>query len=101
MSIVRGPVKPRHCPVKHPVAFLALALLSGCQGAGVRVTDLGGGQYHLAIRSAYGPEKDRENAAAQAVEYCSKSGKTAKIDHFDDQGSFVVSPSTGVVFSCQ
>jgi hypothetical protein len=87
--------------VKHWVAFLALALVAGCESAGVRVTDLGGGQYHLAIRSAYGIEKDRENAAAQAVDYCRKSGKTANIERFDDQGSFVVSPSTGVVFSCQ
>ena len=86
---------------KREVALLALAVLAGCEGAGVRVTDLGAGRYHLAIRSAYGEAKDRENAAAQAVDYCRKSGKTAVIDHFDDQGSFVLSPSTGVVFSCQ
>jgi hypothetical protein len=87
--------------VKHGVIFLALALLAACEGSGVRVTDLGGGQYHLAIRSAYGIAKDRENAAAQAVDYCRKSGKTASIERFDEQGSFVLSPSTGVVFTCQ
>jgi hypothetical protein len=87
--------------VKHSAAFVALALLAACAGAGVRVTDLGGGQYHLAIRSANGIAKDREDAAAQAVDYCRKSGKTANIERFDDQGSFVLSPSTGVVFSCQ
>jgi len=97
MSIARGRLNPRD----RRVALVALAILCGCQGAGVTVTDLGGGQYHLAIRSAYGLEQDRENAAAQAVEYCRKSGKTAKIERFDDQGSFAVSPSTGVVFSCQ
>lgn len=87
--------------MRHAVALFTIAVLAGCAGAGVRVTDLGGGRYHLAIRSAYGIVKDRENAAAQAVDYCHKSGKTAVIEHFDDQGSFVVSPSTGVVFSCQ
>jgi hypothetical protein len=101
MSLPRAAHRTREWRVKPRAALLALAVLAGCQGAGVRVTDLGDGRYHLAIRSAYGLEKDRENAAAQAVDYCRKSGRTAVIDHFDDQGSFVVSPSTGVVFTCK
>jgi hypothetical protein len=79
--------------------FLALLALAGC--AGPRVTDLGGGKHHLAIRSEYGEAADRTHAAQLAEDYCRKAGQSAVIDHFDEQGSFVASPSTGVVFTCK
>ena len=86
--------------MKHRIVLLGLLTLCGCQSAGVRVTDLGSGRHHLAIRSQYGEATDRANAAKDADDYCKKSGQRAVIESFDDQGAFVVSPSTGVTFTC-
>jgi hypothetical protein len=85
--------------VKYWVVLSALLGVAAC--AGERVTDLGGGKHHLAIRSEYGQAEDRAHASELADNYCRKSGHRAVIESFDDQGSFAVSPSTGVVFSCQ
>jgi len=85
--------------VKYWVALTALLGVSAC--AGERVTELGGGRYHLAIRSEYGEAEDRAHAAELADNYCSKSGHRAVVEGFDQKGSYVVSPSTGIVFTCQ
>jgi len=85
--------------VKYWVVLTALLGVVAC--AGERVTELGGGRYHLAIRSEYGQAADRAHAAELADNYCHKSGHSAVVESFDDQGSFVVSPSTGIVFTCQ
>jgi hypothetical protein len=85
--------------VKYVVLLSALLLVSAC--AGERVTELGGGRYHLAIRSEYGEAQDRAHAAQLADNYCRKSGHRAVVESFDDKGSYVVSPSIGIVFTCQ
>ena len=85
--------------MKYWVVFSALLGLVAC--AGERVTELGGGRYHLAIRSEYGQAADRAHVTELADDYCRKSGRRAVVESFDDQGSFVVSPSTGIVFTCQ
>ena len=83
--------------------FLLLLSVVVTACASAPVSDLGGGRYHLAVRQEHGPEGldlDRENARHLADQYCRKSGQRAKIEGFDQQGPFVVSPSVGVVFSC-
>lgn len=85
--------------MKYWVALSALLGVWAC--AGERVTELGGGRYHLAIRSEYGEAADRAHAGEVADNYCRKSGHRAVVESFDDKGSYVVSPSTGVVFTCQ
>jgi hypothetical protein len=85
--------------VKYGVVLTALFWVWAC--AGERITELGGGRYHLAIRSEYGEAADRAHATELADNYCRKSGHRAIVESFDDKGSYVVSPSTGIVFTCQ
>jgi hypothetical protein len=89
----------RRCRVKYWLALTVLLGVVAC--AGERVTELGAGRYHLAIRSGYGEAQDRAHAAELADNYCRKSGHRAVVEGFDDKGSYVLSPSTGVVFTCQ
>jgi hypothetical protein len=83
------------------ISLLLIPVLAACTTA--PVSDLGAGRYHLAVREEHGPEGldlDRANARHLADQYCRKSGQRAKIEGFDQQGPFAVSPAVGVVFSC-
>jgi hypothetical protein len=87
--------------MKHLIVVAGAVLVCGCTDAGVRVTDLEGGKHHLAIRSQSDEATDRANAIQLADNYCRKSSQRAVIEGFDNKGSFVASPSTGVVFTCK
>lgn len=68
------------------------------------VSDMGNGKYHLAARAEHGAEgldMDRAKGSHLAEKYCRKTGQSAKIESFDQNGPFAVSPSVGVVFTCQ
>jgi hypothetical protein len=82
--------------------LLSIAVLAGC--ATPPVSDMGDGKYHLAVRAEHGAEGldiDRANASHLADKYCHETGQRAKIESFDQNGPFAVSPSVGVVFTCQ
>ena len=85
--------------MKRWMVLIAPVALVGC--AGERVTDLGEGRHHLAIRSEYGETEDRAHALELADKFCRKSGQRAAVERFDEKGSYVVSPSVGVVFTCK
>jgi hypothetical protein len=81
--------------------LLSIAALAACTTP--PVSDMGGGKYHLAVRAEHGAEAldlDRANASQLADKYCRKTGQRAKVDGFDQNGPFAVSPSVGVVFTC-
>jgi len=87
--------------MKYLSPIIGSLMLCACADAGVRITDLEGGKHHLAIRSQADEATDRTNAIQLADNYCRKSGQRAVIEGFDDKSSFVVSPATGVVFTCR
>lgn len=88
--------------MKTGVLLLLIAVLAACTSPPVR--DLGDGRYHLSVRAEHGAEGldvDRANASHLADQHCRKSGQRAKIERFDQEGPFVLSPAVGVVFGCQ